>query len=102
MAESGSLICREAAGPARVHLGGFVSVVLVDIPTAKDERFQRGERNEIFDARRAAFGAFAEADGAELRERADGLTKSVLNGLHSGDKSRVTAPMPGIRIPSFP
>ncbi len=53
--------------------GGFVGGVGEEIPAAEDEIVRGGERHEILDHRRAAFGALAEANGAELGDRADRL-----------------------------
>ena len=41
-------------------------------------------RDEILDRRRAAFGALAQANGAELRQRADRLRRRVAHQVHAG------------------
>ena len=61
------LRCLEDAGRAR----GGVAVVFEDVPAAKDDVVEIGERDELLDLRRAAFGAFPETDGAHLRQRSD-------------------------------
>ena len=50
---------------------GFVAVVLENVPGADFEVFQLGQRDEILDCGAAAIGALAQADGAQLGERAD-------------------------------
>ena len=45
-----------------------------------------GDGGEVFDERGAAFGAFAEADGAHLRERADGFGEAAADGFYAGDE----------------
>ncbi len=44
-----------------------------------------GERNKVLDQRRFVVGALAEANGAHLCERADGLGEPAANGFDSGD-----------------
>ncbi len=53
--------------------GGLISVVAENVPAAENDIFELGKGNEFLDQRRTAFGSLAQADGAELRERADGL-----------------------------
>ena len=65
--------------------GGFIDVVREDVPAGKDQVVERGQRHKVLDQRRFVFGALAEADGAHLSERADGLGQSAADGLHSGD-----------------
>ena len=64
--------------------------------------FKPGQRDEILDLGRAAVGALAQADGGELRERADRLAEPRLMASTPAMKVVVTAPIPGIRTPSLP
>ena len=65
--------------------GGLVDVVFEDVPAGEDDVVQIGERNKILDQRRLVVGALAQADGAHLRERADGLGKPAANGFNAGN-----------------
>ena len=42
--------------------------------------------SEVFDERGVVVGAFAQPDGAHLREGADGLGESAADGFYSGDQ----------------
>src|SRR5207302_7233943 len=53
--------------------GGFVGVVLIDIPAAEDQIVQSGQGYEILDSRGSGIRTLAQADGGELRERAYGF-----------------------------
>ncbi len=64
--------------------GRRVHVVFEDVPTGEDQVIEPGEWNEVFDLRRAAFGAFAQADGAHLRQRPDGAGDSFAYRFHAG------------------
>jgi hypothetical protein len=70
---------------ARVQRG-FVSVFGENVPRAEDDVVQVGERDEVFDERRAALGALAEADRPHLRQAADGLGQAFFDRLDSGDE----------------
>src|SRR5580700_7781331 len=59
--------------------GGLIGVVGENIPAAENDVVEFGEWDELVNFRRAAFGAFAEANGAELRERADGCGLTAAN-----------------------
>ncbi len=72
----------EHAGQIR----GLVRIFFEDVPCADDEVFDRGERNEILDQRRAALGALAQPYGGELRQRTDGLRQSPFHGFQPGDE----------------
>ena len=68
--------------------GGFrrgVTVVFENIPPAKHHIVEPGERDDVADLRRAAFGPLAETDRAHLRERADGFREAFANGDNAGD-----------------
>ena len=65
--------------------GAFVDVVFEDVPAGKDDVVQVGERNKILDQRRLVVGALAQADGAHLGERADGLGQSASHSFNAGD-----------------
>jgi CheY-like chemotaxis protein len=56
------------------------------VPGAELQAGERGQRDEIGDARRAVVGALAEADGAHLRERPDGLGDPPADHLDPGDE----------------
>ena len=62
----------ERSSTPAVQRGG-VAVFFEDVPAAEHEIVEIGERNEVLDPGRAAFGAFAETDRAHLRERTNGL-----------------------------
>ena len=64
--------------------GGFVGGIGEKVPAAEDQIFERGERDEILDRRGAILGALAEANGAQLRDRADRLRAVVANQVHAG------------------
>ena len=66
--------------------GGVVGVGLVRVPGAEDDVVEVGERDEVLDQRHVVVGALAEADGAHLRERADGVAFAALGELDAGDE----------------
>ena len=68
--------------------GGFVHVVFEDVPAGEDQVVEPGERNEFLHLGRAAVGALAEADGAHLRERSDGLGEAFADRFDAGDEGR--------------
>ena len=73
------------------HAGGarrLVGVLFENVPAAEDDVVEVGERNDLLDLRRAAFGALAETDGAHLRERADRIGQPFSNGQHAGNGGR--------------
>ena len=65
---------------------GGVAVVFENVPAAEHEIVEAGERHDLADFRRAAFGALAETDGAHLRQRADRFGDSLANGEDAGDR----------------
>ena len=65
-----------------------VAVVVEDVPAAEDEIVERRQRHDVADLGRPAFGPFAEADGAHLRQRADGFRQTFANSEHAGDGRR--------------
>ncbi len=65
--------------------GGIVGVVGEYVPATEDQVVELGEGNKVLDEGRAPFGALAEANGAHLRQRANGLAESGFNGFHAGD-----------------
>src|SRR5262245_4523782 len=68
--------------------GTFVTVVFVNIPSAKNKAVERGQRHEILDFRDSPFRPLTEAYGPKLRKRSDGLGDFLLNGFHTGDECR--------------
>ena len=56
--------------------GGFVGGVREDVPAAEDEVFEFFELDEVFDLGRAALGALAQANRAQLGERTDRLRQA--------------------------
>ena len=66
--------------------GCLVGRVFVDVPTAEDEIVEFGERNEVLDLGSAVLGTFTEADGGQLRERADGLAEASFNEFDTSHK----------------
>ena len=80
-------MCSCRSSTPRLHRG-VVGVVGDRIPGAEDEVVEAGERDEVPDQRRAVFGALAEADGAHLGERADGLAAAAAGVLDAGDERR--------------
>ena len=63
----------------------LVDVVFENVPAGEDDVVQIGERNKILDQWRLVVGALAQADGAHLRERADGLGKAAADSFNAGD-----------------
>ena len=68
--------------------GGLVGVVGDRVPGAEDEVVEARQGHEVLDQRRAVFGALAEADGAHLGQRADGLGGAAPQVLDAGDERR--------------
>ncbi len=68
---------------ARVRCS-FKHVVFEDVPPGEDQVVQSGQGDEFFNFRRSAIGAFAEADGSHLRERADRLGNAFADGFDTG------------------
>ena len=89
IADSSSLIWSSSAGFEHAgRLRRLVAVVLEDVPAAEHELVEPGERHEVTDGRRPAFGALAEPDRAHLRERADGLGEALADRHDAGDGRR--------------
>ena len=65
--------------------GRVIGVLWKDIPAAEDQAVDVGQRHEVFDERRAFFGALAKADGAHLGQRANGLADAGFDGFDAGD-----------------
>ena len=63
-----------------------VHVVFEDVPAGEDQVVELRQRNKVLDLGRAAVGALAQADGAHLRQRADGAGNPLANGFHAGDE----------------
>ena len=82
--------------------GGFVAVVFENVPGAECQVVEPRQRHKILDHRAAAIGAFAEADGSQLGDRPDRLCQSRRTASTPAINVVVTAPMPGIRMPSLP
>src|SRR5205807_10129390 len=53
---------------------------------AEHELVERGERQDVADLRRTAFGPLAEANRPHLRQRTDWLRKSFANGVYAGNR----------------
>ncbi len=87
----------EHAGIARRR----VHVVVEDVPAGEDQVAQVGQRHKVLDLGRAALGALAQADGAHLRQRPDGLAMPLRTASTPATKVVATAPMPGIMTPEF-
>ena len=67
------------------RLGGGIAVFFEDVPAAKHEVVQCGERHRVLDLWRAAFRALAQADGSHLGERADGPRQPFANRIDAGN-----------------
>src|SRR5581483_9496095 len=65
---------------------GLIAIVFVDVPAAEYKILQIRQRDEILDARAPAFGALAQTNGCQLRNRSDGLRQSALDGFYAGDE----------------
>ena len=77
--------------PSIEHRGverGLVGAVFVDVPAAEFEILEPRERHEILDQRRASFGAFAEPNGGELRQRSDRRAEAALDRFDARDERR--------------
>ena len=61
----------------------FVGRVIENIPAAKNQVIQAGQRDKILDHRAAALGAFPEAHRSKLGERTDGLAQAALYRFNS-------------------
>ena len=72
---------------AGVH-GGVIGIVGEEVPAAEDEIIQAGQWNEILDQGAVVFGAFAEADGSVLRQRADGPAQALLDQFDTRNQGR--------------
>src|SRR5580704_1510856 len=66
--------------------GGLIGVVGENIPAAENNVVEFGEGHQLANLRRAAFGAFAKANGAQLRERADRRGFAAANQFNSCHK----------------
>ena len=64
--------------------GRFEGVVGKDVPGAKNEVVERGQRNEVLDHGRAVVGSLAEANSPHLGKRSDGLGHALLDGGNPG------------------
>jgi len=78
------VVLRENVGVQR----RFVRVIGKDVPSAEYEIVELREAEEVADARRFGGGAFAEADRAELRERADRFAEAATREQHARDHRR--------------
>ena len=61
-----------------------------------------GRSNELADARRAAVGALAEANRAELGQRSNGRRKLLADGVHAGNDGRADSAEPDEQNAEFP
>src|SRR6202035_4675920 len=66
--------------------GGLIRVIGENIPAAENNVVEFGEGHELTNLWRAAFGAFAKANGAQLRERADRRGFAAANQFNSCHK----------------
>ena len=67
-------------------LGGVVEIAAEDVPAGEDDVVEVGDGGEVFDEGAAVVGALAEANGAHLGERADGLGEAAADGFYAGDE----------------
>jgi hypothetical protein len=67
---------------------GLVGGVRDRIPRAEDQLVETGQGHEVANERHSVVGPLAEADGAQLGERADGLGKAAPDQLDTGDDGR--------------
>jgi hypothetical protein len=87
MASSSGLICssnpllEDARG-----LRGFVAIGVEDVPAAKHDVIQLGDRDDVLDFRRPVVRALAQADVAHLRQRPNGTRQPLTDGEDAGDK----------------
>ena len=63
----------------------LVAVVFENIPAAKHDVVESGQRHELADQRRAAVGALSEPHGPHLGQRADWFRETLSNGEDAGD-----------------
>ena len=80
----GEILGREHGRVRRSFIGG----IRKKIPAAENQIFERVERHEILDERRAALGPFSQAYGAELRGGAHRLRGIVANQIDAGHEGR--------------
>src|SRR5215472_1832333 len=59
--------------------GGFVAIVLKNVPAAEDEIVELSEGNEVLDARAVVICTLAQADGAVLGQGAYRSSQTLLN-----------------------
>ena len=82
---------------------GFIGGVREDIPTAEHEVIQAREWNKVFDLRRSAVGALFPSRMVAIWVREPmGLPNPRRIASTPAKNVVVTAPIPGIRMPSFP
>ena len=74
------------------RLRSLVAVVFEDVPAAKDELIEPGQRHELADGRRPSFGPLAQPNRAHLRERSDGLCEALPDRHDAGDRRRADGP----------
>jgi hypothetical protein len=67
---------------------GFVSRVRDRVPGTEDQLVDAGQRHKVADERHPVLSPLAEADGAHLSERADGLGETAPDELGAGDHGR--------------
>src|SRR6266542_591493 len=92
------LVLDELEVLAAQHLsvrGALVSVVGEQVPGSETELIEAGERNEVFDERRAVVGAFAEPDRRQLGQRPDGRGESPPREKAPRDERRRDGTEPG-------
>ncbi len=80
------------------HLGvdcGFVTVVVENVPAAKCQVVDPGQRDEIFNFRTVVVRALTETNRAQLRYGADRLGEVPLDRLDSGNQRGADRAEPG-------
>ena len=65
-----------------------VAVRFEDVPPAKHDVVQIGQRHKLFDGWRALLRALAEPDRAHLRQRSDRRRQALADGAHAGNGRR--------------
>jgi hypothetical protein len=74
----------EHAGPG----GGLVGVILENVPASHLDIGHFGQRNKVFNGGAAPLRPLAQTDRSQLREGADRLPQTKLEGFEPGDESR--------------
>ncbi len=75
--------------------GSFVSGVFVNIPATENQVVKTSQWHKVFDLWRAPIGAFPQADGRKLRERANRESESAFDCFHTCDEGGGNGSDPG-------